>query len=150
MLQNRQTAAAFNTNSNAAARAVSYDREPLIRMANTYFAPGEYSFDEMIEDVKLGILMNSFTEWNIDDKRLQSKYVGQEAYLIKNGEVTDTLVLKPALEISSPGLFQSIDAQGKSTTIEWQGAFCGKSEPGQGCPVWTGGPFIRSRNVRLG
>ncbi|TFG25018.1 MAG: TldD/PmbA family protein [Promethearchaeota archaeon] len=150
MLQNRQTAAVFNTNSNAAARAVSYDREPLIRMANTYFAPGEYSFEEMIEDVKLGILMNSFTEWNIDDKRLQSKYVGQEAYLIKNGEVTDTLVLKPALEISSPGLFQSIDAQGKSTTIEWQGAFCGKSEPGQGCPVWTGGPFIRLRKIRLG
>lgn len=150
MLQNRQTAAVFNTHSNAAARAVSYDREPLIRMANTYFAPGEYSFDEMIEEVKLGILMNSFTEWNIDDKRLQSKYVGQEAYLIKGGEVTDTLVLKPALEISSPGLFQSIDAQGKSTTVKWQGAFCGKSEPGQGCPVWTGGPFIRLRKVRLG
>ena len=150
MLHNRETAAQLNTNSNAAARAVAYDREPLIRMANTYFAPGDYSLEEMIEDIKLGILMNSFTEWNIDDKRLQSKYVGQEAYLIKDGRLTDTLVLKPTLEISSPGLFGSIDAQGKSDTLEWQGAYCGKSEPGQGCRVWTGGPFVRLRNIRLG
>ena len=150
MLHNRETAAEFNTHSNAAARAVSYDREPLVRMANTYFAPGDYSLEEMVEDIKLGIYMKSFTEWNIDDKRLQSKYVGQVAYLIENGEITDTMVLKPALEISSPGLFGSIDAQGKETPIEWQGAFCGKSEPGQGCPVSTGGPNIRLRNVRLG
>ncbi|MHA1669770.1 MAG: TldD/PmbA family protein [Promethearchaeota archaeon] len=150
MLHNRESASFFQTQSNAAARAVAYDREPLIRMANTHFAPGDYSFEEMVEDVKLGILMNSFTEWNIDDKRLQSKYVGQEAYLIENGEVTNTMILKPALEISSPGLFRSIDAQGKLETLEWQGAFCGKSEPGQGCPVWTGGPFVRLRNVKLG
>ncbi|MFX0178194.1 MAG: TldD/PmbA family protein [Candidatus Hodarchaeota archaeon] len=148
MLHNRETAAIFGIKSNAAARAVSYDREPLVRMANTYFSPGDYSFEEMVEDVKYGILMMSFTEWNIDDKRLQSKYVGQEAYLIRNGEVNNTLLLKPTLEISSPGLFSSIDAQSKK--VEWQGAFCGKSEPGQGCPVWTGGPFIRLRNVRLG
>ncbi|MHA1457317.1 MAG: metallopeptidase TldD-related protein, partial [Promethearchaeota archaeon] len=147
---NRESASIFQTQSNAAARAVAYDREPLIRMANTYFAPGDYSFEEMVEDVKLGILMNSFTEWNIDDKRLQSKYVGQEAYLIENGEVTSTMILKPALEISSPGLFRSIDAQGKLETLGWQGAFCGKSEPGQGCPVWTGGPFVRLKSVRLG
>ena len=149
MLLNRETAYEFNTQSNAAARAISYDREPLVRMANTYFEPGDYSLEEMVEDIKLGIFMKSFTEWNIDDKRLQSKYVGQEAYLIKNGEISDTIVLKPGLEISSPGLFGSIDAQGKKETMEWQGAFCGKSEPGQGCPVWTGGPYIRLRNVRL-
>ncbi|TFG07206.1 MAG: TldD/PmbA family protein [Promethearchaeota archaeon] len=148
MLHNRETAAEFNTNSNAAARAVAYDREPLVRMANTFFAPGDYSFDEMLEDIKLGIYMKSFTEWNIDDKRLQSKYVGQEAYLIKNGQIKE-LTLKPSLEISTLGLFSSVDAQGKENTLEWQGAFCGKSEPGQGCPVWTGGPNVRLRNVRL-
>jgi TldD protein len=150
MLHNRETAAFFNTQSNAAARAIAYDREPLVRMANTYFAPGDYSLEEMVEDIKTGIFMESFTEWNIDDKRLQAKYVGQVAYLIQNGEISNTIVLKPALEISSPGLFASIDAQGNTETMEWQGAFCGKSEPGQGCPVWTGGPLIRLRNVRLG
>ena len=28
--------------------------------------------------------------------------------------------------------------------------FCGKSEPEQGCPVWTGSPYVRLRKVRLG
>jgi TldD protein len=149
MLHNRETAAEFNMHSNAAARAVAFDREPIVRMANTFFAPGDYSFEEMMEDIKLGILMKSFTEWNIDDKRMQCKYVGQEAYLIENGEEKETLVLKPALEISTLGLFRSVDAQGKSNTLEWQAAFCGKSEPGQGCPVWTGGPYVRLRKVRL-
>ena len=149
MLHNRETAAVFETQSNAAARAIAYDREPIVRMANTHFAPGDYSFEEMIADIKLGIYMKSFTEWNIDDKRLQSKYVGQEAYLIENGEISG-LVLKPVLEISSLELFRSIDAQGKKDTIQWLGAFCGKSEPPQECPVWTGGPVIRLRKVRLG
>jgi TldD protein len=147
MLHNRETAAKFNLKSNGSARAISYDREPLVRMANTYFAPGDHSFEEMLEDIKYGVYIKSFTEWNIDDKRLQSKYVGQEAYLIEKGEIKD-LVTKPVLEISSIGLFKSIDAQGKN--IKWQGAFCGKSDPGQGCPVWTGGPNIRLRSVRLG
>jgi len=149
MLQNRETAAFFNKKSNAAARAVAYDREPIVRMANTYFAEGNYSFEEMVEDVKLGIYMKSFTEWNIDDKRLQAKYVGQEAYLIENGEIKG-LVSKPVLEISSLGLFTSIDAQGDGESFRWEGAFCGKSEPGQGLPVWTGGPNIRLRDVKLG
>jgi TldD protein len=149
MLHNRETAAFFDINSNAAARAVAYDREPIIRMANTYFSPGDFSFEELVEDIKRGILMKSFTEWNIDDKRWQSKYVGQEAYLIENGEVTNTLISKPVLEITTSGLFKSIDAQGKLETLDWQGAFCGKSEPGQGCPVWTGSPYIRLRNVDI-
>lgn len=149
MLQNRETAATFNTKSNASARAVAYDREPIVRMANTYFAEGDYSLEEMIEDIQLGIYMKSFTEWNIDDKRLQAKYVGQEAYLIENG-IIKGLVSKPILEISSIGLFSSIDAQGDGSSFRWEGAFCGKSEPGQGLPVWTGGPNIRLRNVKLG
>jgi len=149
MLQNRETAAIFNTKSNASARAVAYDREPIVRMANTYFAEGDYSLEEMIEDIKLGIYMKSFTEWNIDDKRLQAKYVGQEAYLIEKGKIKG-LVSKPILEISSIGLFSSIDAQGDGSSFRWEGAFCGKSEPGQGLPVWTGGPNIRLRDVKLG
>lgn len=148
MLHNRETAAILGTKSNGAARATSYDREPIVRMANTFFAPGDFSFEEMIEDIKLGIYMKSFTEWNIDDKRLESKYVGQEAYLIENGQIKE-LVLKPVLEISSLGLFNSIDAQGNKKSLEWQGAFCGKSDPGQGMPVWTGGPNVRLRNIRL-
>ncbi len=38
-LHNKQTAAHFGIKSNASARSMGYDREPIIRMANTYMKP---------------------------------------------------------------------------------------------------------------
>jgi TldD protein len=93
----------MGTNSTAAARAIGFNREPIPRMANTYLATGDFSFEEIIEDVKLGVLMNNFTEWNIDDRRYHSKYVGLEAYLIENGEVKH-LVSRPVVETTTPKL----------------------------------------------
>ncbi|MHA1353846.1 MAG: TldD/PmbA family protein, partial [Candidatus Heimdallarchaeota archaeon] len=110
VLLNREFGHRFETKSNASARAIGYDREPLVRMANTYFAPGDHKIDELFEDVKKGIYMKSFTEWNIDDRRFQSKYVGLEVYLIENGELTDKMVRRPILELTTYGLFGSVDA----------------------------------------
>jgi len=149
LLLNRQYAQRFGTRSTAAARAIGYDREPVIRMANTYIAAGDHSEEELIEGVKHGLLMNSFTEWNIDDRRFQSKYVGSEAILIRNGELTDTYVRRPVLELTTTGLFRSVDACARGFTAEL--ASCGKSEPMQAAPVWTAGPSaVRLREVRLG
>ncbi|KUJ98677.1 MAG: Zinc-dependent protease, TldD/PmbA family, partial [Thermococcales archaeon 44_46] len=39
-LMNREYAAYLGMKSNAAARAINYNREPIVRMANTYLAPG--------------------------------------------------------------------------------------------------------------
>ncbi len=149
LLLNREFAHRFDTQSTAAARAIGYDREPVIRMANTYIAPGDHSEEELIEGVKRGIFMKSFTEWNIDDRRYQSKYVGSEALLIENGELTDTLVRRPVLELTTSGLFGSVDACSKGFWADL--AVCGKSDPMQGAPVWTGGPAcVRLRNVKVG
>ncbi len=148
LLLNREFAYRFDTKSNASARAIGYDREPLIRMANTYFAPGNYKIDELIEGVKKGIYMKSFTEWNIDDRRFQSKYVGLEAYLIENGKLTDTMVRRPILELTTAGLFGSVDAVTKDAEFPY--GTCGKSDPQQGAPVWMGGAQVRMRNIRLG
>jgi len=148
-LLNREFGAKFGLGSNGSSRAENYNREPIIRMANTYFEPGDFTFEELVEDIKHGILMNGFTEWNIDDRRYQSKYVGQECYLIEKGEVTDTLVRRPALEITSVGLFSSIDGSTKELSLDFPG-ICGKSDPGQGVPVHAGGGFIRMRDITLG
>lgn len=150
-LTNRQFAVEMNfPESNGSSRAENYNREPIVRMANTYFAAGDFkSLDELVEDVKHGIFMNSFTEWNIDDRRYQSKYVGQECYLIKDGEITETMVRRPVLEITSIGLFSSVDGVTDKVIFDFPG-ICGKSDPGQGVPVWAGGGFVRMRNIQLG
>ncbi len=148
-LLNREFGARFEMESNGAARSTAYNREPIIRMANTYFAAGDHSFEELIEDVKLGVYMRSFTEWNIDDRRYQSKYTGCEAYLITHGELTDTMVSRPVMETTSVGLLSSVDAVSKNFSFDFPGT-CGKSDPGQGIPVYAGGGEIRFREIRLG
>lgn len=148
-LHNRATASQFGVKSNAAARSAGFNREPLIRMATTFMKPRDHSFEEMIEGVKKGVYIKSYTEWNIDDKRWNGRYVGCEAYLIENGRLKG-LVRRPVLEITTKGFFSSVDACGKRKYLEFIGGTCGKGDPMQGMPVWMGGPFIRLRNVRVG
>jgi TldD protein len=143
-LHDRQTAAIFNTKSNSGARASDVSKEPIVRMSNTYLRPGKHSEEELIEGVKLGIYMKNYSEWNIDDKRLHQKYVGNESYLIKNGKIVGP-VRRPVIEISTTELWKAVDAVGKK--IEYFGGNCGKGEPMQAIPVWYGGPPMRIRRV---
>lgn len=146
-LQNRESASVFGLQSNGASRASAYNREPIVRMANTFLEPGDYSKEELIEGVKDGVYIKNFMEWNIDDRRFNQRYVGLEAYRIENGELKER-VRNPVLEMTTVGLWSAIDAVGKD--LEFQAAYCGKSDPMQALPVWTGGPHARLRGVRLG
>ena len=145
-LHNRETGAWFGVPSNAAARSVSYEREPIVRMANTFIEPGDYTTEELLESVQHGIYMATFMEWNIDDRRYNQKYVGEEAYLIEKGEIT-SMVKHPALEITTPAFYRAIDAVGND--FELHPATCGKGDPMQGIPVCTGGASVRLREVQV-
>jgi len=147
LLHNRETAAVFGVKSNAAARALDYASEPIVRMANTYMAPGDYSFEELIEDVREGVYMKSYMEWNIDEYRSVARYVALEAYRIERGEIREP-VTGVVLEISTVDYYSSIDAVGRD--LKFYAGMCGKGEPMQPLPVWFGGPHVRLRNVRVG
>lgn len=146
-LHNRSTAAELGTSSNGASRSVGFDREPIIRMSNTFVEPGDYTKEELLKEVKEGVYFVSFMEWNIDDKRLNQRYVGLEAYLIDHGETTQMLKA-PVLEITTPKLWSSVKARSKR--LEFEAATCGKGDPMQGVPVWTGGPDTLLSGIKLG
>lgn len=146
-LQNRATASYFGVKSNGSSRAVQFDREPIIRMGNTFVEPGDWTFEEMLKEVKRGIYIKSFMEWNIDDKRLNQRYVGLEAFMIENGILKEA-VKDPVLEITTPKYWSSIDARGND--LQYSTGTCGKGDPMQGAPVFFGAPHIRLRNVRVG
>jgi TldD protein len=146
-LHNRHTAAEFGVESNGASRASAFDREPIIRMSNTFVEPGDYTLEELVKEVKLGVFFKTFTEWNIDDKRFNQRYVALEAYLIENGEMKG-LVKAPVLEITTAKLWGSVKA--RSRTMEFEAATCGKGDPQQGAPVWTGGPDTLLTGIKLG
>ncbi len=145
-LTNRETAATLGCQSNASSRSENYLREPIVRMANTHVAPGDFEDDEIFGSVKEGVLMHSFTEWNIDDKRYNQKYVSREAYFIEDGELGGP-VKRCALEITTPGFWGAVDAVSKH--VKHNAAECGKGDPAQSMAVFTGGPMMRLRGVAL-
>ena len=142
-LHNRETGYEMGCKSNASARGV-YGKECIVRMANTYFMPSDYKMDEMMEDIKEGVYMVTFMEWNIDDRRMNQKYVGEEAYIIKDGELKG-IAKHPAIEISTFDFYKKVDAAGKN--LEFYPATCGKGDPMQGIEVSTGGVDLRLRDV---
>ena len=145
-LHNRESAAKLGTRSNASSRSVNYDREAIVRMANTFVLPSDMTEEELIEDVEHGVYMKSFTEWNIDDKRFNQRYVGREAYMIENGELKHP-VARPVIETTTMKFWSAVDAVSKG--VKFDAATCGKGDPMQGIPVFTGGPSIRLRGVYI-
>ena len=145
-LHNRETAAAMGTRSNGASRAVNYNVEAIVRMANTFVEPRDHALEELLEDVRYGVYMKSFMEWNIDDKRFNAKYAGREAYLIENGELKHP-VRNTVIELTTPAFWSAVDAVGRD--LDFEGGYCGKSDPGQALDASLGGPSMRLRNVYL-
>lgn len=146
-LQNRATAESFDVESNGSSRAVQFDREPIIRMANTYIEPGDWTFEEMLKETRNGIYIKNFMEWNIDDKRFNQRYVGLEAYRVENGQLKES-VKEPVFEITTPKYWGSIDA--RAADLQFACGTCGKGDPMQGAPVFIGAPHIRLKDVRVG
>jgi len=145
-LHNKESASILNTRSNGSARSKTFEYEPIVRMSNTFMIPGDYKEEELIEGVKKGVYIKNFMEWNIDDQRLNQKYVGAEAYLIENGKIT-TPVINPILETTTPELYSKVDAV--ADNLEFHAGSCGKGEPMQAIPVWFGGPSFRIKSILI-
>lgn len=143
---NRESAAILEKEPNGGGRSSSWDMEPLARMSTTYIEPGEYTFEELFESVRRGIYIKSYTEWNIDDVRFNEKYVGKEAYIIQDGDLTGR-VRRPVIETNTINFYSSIDAVGND--LRFNAGMCGKGDPMQGVDVWMGGPHIRLRNIYI-
>lgn len=147
-MHDRSSSAKMGLTSNASSRISDNSKEPLIRMSNTYVVPGKATEASLIKDVKKGIYMKNFMEWNIDDTRYNFKAKGNEAYLIENGELTKP-VLFPNLEIDTYKMWSSVDGVGNKASFGMVGGPCGKGEPMQGVPTSMGGPSLLLRGINL-
>ncbi len=145
-LSNRFVASRLGIVSNGSSRAANYYHEPLVRMGVTYFEEGSYSLEELLEEAGHGIYIVDYTEWNIDDRRINQRYTGFEAYLIENGEIGVPLKY-PVLESTTREILGSI--VGRSNMLELYPGSCGKGDPMQPLPVSLGGPHLLLKNVRI-
>jgi len=144
-ITNRESAVKLGLEPNGGARAQSYNFPPIVRMSNTYVAPGDWSFEEMIEDIKYGVYLLGSRGGQVDTSKGTFQFNAKEAYLIEKGEIT-----KPLLDVSLSGhtleVLMNVEAVGEDFKL--RPGFCGKG--GQMVPASTGGPHIKVRNAIVG
>ncbi len=144
-MQSRETASLFGTTPNSSMRATSYSFMPLVRMACTCIAPGKWTPDEMIKDVKNGFLICNMKIPSIDMMRYNWSISCQYAIKIENGELgqllRDVIVMG-----NSPEFFQSIDACGNDFQVR-PIENCGKGDPMQIMRMGNGGPHVRGKST---
>jgi TldD protein len=143
LMHNRETARKFNAAPTGNARAEDFRVEPIIRMRNTFMAPRDYSFEELVEGIRSGYYFKSFRggQANLDG----TFQVGiQEGYEIVNGEIGDP-VRNASISGNTLETLFKVDAVGKD--FELNPGRCGK---GQTAFICDGGPHISVKEVIVG
>ncbi|MDH7601305.1 MAG: TldD/PmbA family protein [Armatimonadota bacterium] len=148
-LSSRETAAELGMPSGGAMRADGWDRIPLIRMTNINLLPGDWSFEELIEDTADGIYAATVKSWSIDDKRLNFQFGTEIAWEIKDGSL-GRIFRNPTYNDMTPRFWNSCDAIcNKDEWHVWGVPNCGKGEPMQIAHVGHGVAPARFRGVRM-
>jgi len=140
-MHNLETAALMGAEPTGNGRAQDFNRRVFVRMTNTFFAPGDWNLDEIIEDTKFGVLaikamggMEDPVGGGFETKALMG-------YLIENGE-KKYLIRSFTLSGKALEILKTVDAVSKD--FELSGGHCGKGEEDI-VPVSSGGPYIRAK-----
>ncbi len=115
----------------ANARATSWNRPPIDRMANLNLEPGTARFADMVAAIEKGIYMQTNCSWSIDDSRNKFQFGCEWGQRIENGKLT-TVVKNPNYRGVSATFWRSLKMVGMPETVEMLGSpYCGKGEPNQ-------------------
>jgi len=145
-LHSRETAGKMGAEATGNARRTSASKEPIVRMTNTYIAPGESTKEELFSGVDDGIyacgafggqtMMEMFT------------FSAAYAYRIRKGKKAE-LIRDVVLSGNVFETMHNIDAVANDFELRNTGGGCGKG--GQfPLPVTCGAPHIRLRDVLIG
>ncbi len=121
------------------------------RMPNLSLEPAEkdVSTDELISDVKNGIMIHGRGSYSIDQQRYNFQFGGQTFWEIKNGKVTGMLK-DVAYQSRTTDFWNACDGLGGKSTYELPGTFRdGKGQPGQINAVSHGCPPARFRKINV-
>jgi TldD protein len=137
-LHNRESAAQFGVEPTGNARAWEYSDQPLIRMRNTYLAPGAISLEEMIASTKDGYLLEGPRNGQADSSG-EFMFGVQEARRIHDGKLGD-LVRGVVISGIAFDVLKTVDAVSDSFKWDLGSGYCGKGQPAK---VDAGGPYVR-------
>jgi predicted Zn-dependent protease len=131
------------------ARADSWNRPPIDRMANLNVEPGDATMDEMVGGIERGVLMETNCSWSIDDSRNKFQFGCERGRLIENGKL-GAVVKNPNYRGVSASFWRSLARVGDAGTMQVLGTpYCGKGEPSQVIRVGHASPACVFRDVSV-
>ncbi|MCL2684229.1 MAG: TldD/PmbA family protein [Synergistaceae bacterium] len=126
-------------------RRQSYSDLPIPRMSNTFVAPGETSFEEMLGSMEGGLLVKKMGGGEVNPTSGDFVFQVTEGYLVAGGRIGPA-VKGATLAGNGPETLLNIEAVGRELTLD--PGTCGKS--GQGVPVTDGQPSLLIKNLIVG
>jgi predicted Zn-dependent protease len=131
------------------ARADSWNRPPIDRMANLNLEPGDATLADMIAGIERGVMMETNSSWSIDDSRNKFQFGCERGRLIENGKL-GAVVKNPNYRGISANFWRSLAMVGNADTMQVLGTpYCGKGEPSQVIRVGHASPACVFRDVAV-
>jgi len=131
-------------------RAQDFENTPMVRQSNFYMQPGDFTVEELIEDIDFGIYVGEkgLKGGEVDPGNGTFTFGVGPSRAIRNCELAETF-RGVVLSGSILDTLKTVDAVGKDlkVTTEVFGV-CGKS--GQAVFVGQGGPHVRIRKMTVG
>ena len=143
-IYDRRTASVLKATPQGNGRRESFAHPVNVRMSNTYFGSGDYKLEEMISEIKEGVMLVHGSFGMEDPLGGGMQCTSRKGYLIENGEKTKIL---KAIALSGDVLemLKNIDAVSKDV-LKLDGGTCGKGTEDM-VPVTDGGSYIRAKNA---
>jgi TldD protein len=137
----------MNQQSTGNGRRQSYAHLPMPRMTNTYMLAGNSDPADIIKKVSNGLYAVNFAGGQVDITSGKFVFEASEAYLIKNGKITEP-VKGATLIGNGPEVLQKVTMVGNDLQLDPGIGTCGKD--GQYVPVGVGQPTLLINELTIG
>lgn len=144
-LVDKLSAMKFDLMATGNGRRESFRHKPIVRMTNTYIAPGKDDPASIIKDTPYGVFVKAMGGGQVNTVTGDFVFAVTEAYLIRDGKLTDA-IRGATLVGNGPRALSIIDRVGND--LGFAVGTCGKD--GQGAPVTDAQPTLRIPELTVG
>jgi TldD protein len=144
-LVDRISAMKFDMPSTGNGRRETFRHKPIVRMTNTYIAPGKDDPAQILADTRYGVFVKAMGGGQVNTVTGDFVFAVTEGYLIQDGKL-GAPIRGATLVGNGPKVMSMVDRVG--TDLGFAVGTCGKD--GQGAPVTDAQPTIRIPELTVG
>ncbi len=141
----RLSALKFDIMATGNGRRESFRHKPMVRMTNTFIAPGTDEPEAILASTPKGVFIKSMGGGQVNTVSGDFVFSVTEGYLIRDGKLGEA-IRGATLVGNGPKVLQLIDQVGDD--LDFQPGTCGKD--GQAAPVTSAQPTIRIKELTIG